>query len=224
MNAKLMFALVLAFALTACNGTVPSVTAEPTAVIPTKVPPTAVPSPTPTLEPTAIPTEVPTPTATPDPAMAIVWEIARQMLAECTGAYTIYDFKPEYSIEAQQAYLEQLWARVSEEYPEIWIEENGGSSISAFPRTDTAVLANERGIPSPFAIVDLDLPEGTPLHPETIFCEGYVLTFDGTLAENHDGDGILAGEAYLFYEVGGTQPYVLDGELKEVHFTFPPIP
>ena len=29
---------------------------------------------------------------------------------------------------------------------------------------------------------------------------------------------------YLFYEVGGTDHFILDGELREVHFTFPPSP
>ncbi len=79
MNAKLVLALVLAFAilLTGCNGTVPSVTVEPTAVIPTEVPPTAVPSPTPTEVPTIAPTDVPTPTATPT---EVVWEYNQSFL------------------------------------------------------------------------------------------------------------------------------------------------
>ncbi len=72
MNAKLVLALVLALALTACTGTVPPVTAVPTAT-PTEggelVEPTAIPSPTP--EPTAVPTEVPTPTPTEAP---LYWE------------------------------------------------------------------------------------------------------------------------------------------------------
>ncbi|KRT67279.1 MAG: hypothetical protein XU08_C0005G0040 [candidate division WWE3 bacterium CSP1-7] len=223
MNRKLiftLFALVLTGLLTACNGTVP-VTVESTAVIPTEVLPTAVPFPTPTLEPTTIPTEVPTPTATPDPVMAIVWDIAQQMLAECTGAYTIYDFKPEYSIEAQQAYMDQLWTRVSE-HPEIWREVGGGSSQVVSLLSETWVLANDGVNPNPFALAE-DRSE-SPSDSEMMFCEGYVLTYDGTIAENKDGDGILVGEAYLFYEVGGTQPYVLDGELKEVIFTFPPVP
>jgi len=233
MNAKLMFALVLAFALTGClptqvdNGTVPSVTAEPATGIPTEVPPTAVPSPTPTLEPTAIPTEVPTPTNTPDPEMAIIWEIAERMLAECAGAFdSTFGPQPGYSNEAQEIYDEQLWARVSE-HPEIWKEVDGGSSIVVSVIQGPSVLANDGVNPNPFANVDpwpemLTNPE--VITGETTFCEGYVLTYDGTIAENKDGDGILVGKAYLFYEVGGTQPYVLDGELKEVIFTFPPVP
>ena len=66
-NTKLIVAILLAFALTACNGAVLPATAEPTAVIPTEVPPTAVPSPAPTREPTATPTEVPTEVPTPTP-------------------------------------------------------------------------------------------------------------------------------------------------------------
>jgi len=82
MNAKLMFALVLAFALTGClptqvdNGTVPSVTAEPATGIPTEVPSTTIPSPTPTTEPTAISTEMPSPTPTSTPVILEEWAAA----------------------------------------------------------------------------------------------------------------------------------------------------
>jgi len=64
---RLTFALVLAILLAACTGTVPPVTAVPTAT-PTEggelVEPTAIPSPTPTMVPTDVPTAEPTQTIT----------------------------------------------------------------------------------------------------------------------------------------------------------------
>jgi len=223
MNRKMMFALVLVFAvlLVGCNGnvsptasaTTAPATAEPTVVIPTEVPTnTAVPTqePTATVEPTATPTEVLTPTATPIPT---VWEIADQMLAECTGAHNIFDApSSQWSV-----YLDQLRGRVYQLYPDFDPETVGGLSVTS----SNAVLADDGKNPSPFAFVDYPLDTELELTAfETTVCEGFVLAYDLSLAENGDGDGILAGEAYLFYEVGGTQPYVLDGELKEVHFTF----
>lgn len=148
------------------------------------------------------------------------------MLTECAGAWVSANGpSPEYSYENQQAYLEQMWSRVSEEHPEVWMVVNGGSSVSAFFRTEVRVLANDGLNPSPFA--EADLWESIMAFPEqfafeTTFCEGYVFSFDGTLVENTDGDGVLVGEAHIFYEVGGLQSLMLDGDLKEVHFTFPP--
>ena len=223
MNRRLT-ALILVFAvlLVGCNGNVPPTasatnapaTAEPTEAIPTDVPTnTAVPTQelTATVEPT--PTEVLTPTATPIPT---VWEIAQQMLVECAGARPM---PTEGEMSVDHTYQEQLEARVLQNHPEF----PGNFFLQIF----LIVLAND-GVPpngappSPFAYIDL--PEGTALIPEMRICEGYVLALEYPNAENFDRDGVLAGEAYLFYEVGGTQPYVLDGELKEVRFTFPPIP
>ena len=204
MNAKLILALVLAFALTGCNGKVPA-TVEPTAVIPTEVPPTAVPSPTPTLEPTALPTEVTTPTATSE---LMVWEIAETMLAECAGSPD--SRTTALTTEAFEAYFGQLLNAIVSEYPVVNDPRWAGAGIDI-------VFANDGIEPSPFA--HLDYTRGsTPVVDAN--CGVYVIFYED-VPENGDGDGILVGKAYLFYEVGGTQPNVLDGELREVHFVFP---
>ncbi|MEX1068692.1 MAG: polysaccharide deacetylase family protein [Patescibacteria group bacterium] len=92
MNAKLSIALVLLFAvlLTGCQGTVPAVTSEPTAVVPTEVPPTAVPSPTPTEVPTEIPATTPPSDLTvviPNPAEIMAYVSEEAVLAECLDVY-----------------------------------------------------------------------------------------------------------------------------------------
>ena len=217
MNRKLMFVLFLSFAvlLVGCNGNVPtaSVTNTPTVPEPTTggelVESTAVPSPTPTLEPTDTPTAVPTdsPTATPAPS---VWEIAETMLKECVES-------PDSGTtgstpEAFEAYFGQLLDGVVSKYPVI------NDPRWAVFGVDT-VLVNDGTAPGPF---DLDYTSG-PAHNVDAGCGVYVI-FIEDVPENRDGDGILVGEAYLFYEVGGTQPNVLDGELKEVHFFFPSVP
>jgi hypothetical protein len=192
---------LVAVLLVGCSGTVPAATPKPT-----EAPPTAVPSPIPTEIPTATPTDVPTLTATFEPG---VWGIAQQMLAECTGARPM---PTEGLLGVDSAYQKQLEARVIQDHPEL-----GG--IDFFLQTLPLILTNEGGIPHPFG--GIDLPEGTALYPWMTICEGYTLALEYLNAENFDRDGILAGEAYLFYEVGGTQPNVLDGKLKEVHFFFP---
>jgi len=75
--------------------------------------------------------------------------------------------------------------------------------------------------PNPFS--KADLPQGgadTGISPEE--CAMYILVFEKS-PENGDGDGIIAGEAYLFYEVGGQDPLIFDGDLKELRFNLPPL-
>ncbi len=217
MNRNLIFALTLALAvlLTGCNGTVPAVTVEPTAVIPTEVPPTVVPSPTPTEEPTATPTDVPTPTATLEPT---IWEIAETMLAECSGAHPLV-LQDSEELAVDPAYKAQLEAAVLRSHPEFvgrfWLYTD------FVVQTDETTPSYDGVIRSPFDFVDF--PEFAGFFLEETACEGYVLARED-INENFDRDGIIVGEAYLFYEVGGTEPYVLDGELREVHFFFPPVP
>ncbi|MEX1068785.1 MAG: hypothetical protein WED08_03200 [Patescibacteria group bacterium] len=220
MDRKLIFALfglVLAGLVSAClptqvgNGRVPPVTAEPT-VVPTEVPPTAVASPTPTAEPAVVlnpaETSEPTDDATPEPT---VWEIVETMLAECAGSAE--GLPVGFSDEAQKNYTWQLIETVTSKYPGFNSPDWGGVATSS-------VLADDGTAPNPFSFEDQE--DQWPYFGKRN-CEGYVLFFE-EVPENRDKDGILVGEAYLFYEVGGTEPYVLDGELKEVHFTFPPAP
>lgn len=206
MKKSLAILLIAAFFLAGCSGTAPPVTAEPPAVIPTVAPTeTAVPSPTPaakpTAAPTATPTEVPTPTATLEPGS--VWAIAQTMLAECAGAGEVGRSDTR---DLQWAYMSQLGSHAP----------GYGASIAGY------VLAHNGTYHSPFGF--LDTPNGTPMIFDPGECEGYYLVFDRFLEENTDGDGILAGDAILFYEVGGAQPYVVDGELRGVYFAFPPAP
>ncbi len=92
---------------------------------------------------------------------------------------------------------------------------------------DTSVLIDNGGPPSPFAQFDYQGYSPESYHDSGIFegrqCDLFLLFFENTPV-NHDGDGILVGEGYIFYMVGETGPYKLDGELKEIHFVFPPPP
>ena len=280
MNAKLIFALVLAFALAGCNGTVPPVTAEPTAVIPTEVPPTAVPFPTPTLEPTTIPTEVPpTPTLEPSPTPTVtpipsVWEIAEKMLAECSLVFDMTQTPPSW-MRADFSYGEASRWYIEEFFWRQWWRGNPTPSPDEYPTTagpntfsptlaplgeyeleiavqiiavhpefvqvgprglrlwsfaiGTQMLRNNGKYHNPFGEVDqlfVTAPSGDflPDEYENSFCPFSFLFTEFPPEENGDGDGILVGRAYLFYEVGGTDPFKLDGELREVIFTFPPVP
>src|SRR3989304_3723374 len=119
MNAKLMFALVLAFALAGCNGKVPLVTVEPTAVIPTEVPPT------PTLEPS------PTPTVTPIPS---VWEIAEKMLAECSLVFDMTQTPPSW-MRADFSYGEASRWYIEEFFWRQWWRGNPTPSPDEYPTT-----------------------------------------------------------------------------------------
>lgn len=223
MNTKLALALILAFVLAACNGstgspqagTVPAVTAEPTAVIPTEVPLTVVPSPTatsvPTVAPTATPTDIPTPTVTPGPT---VWEVAEQMMAECAGGHLAKG--PEF---LGFDYVVQLGTAIYQARPELQEDLDSERLIGGLM---SQVLLNDGRNPQPFP-VDPSKTTSSDWWINSFFCEGYELNYENT-PENNDGDRILVGEAWLFYETGGTQPLVMDGELKEIHFFFPPTP
>jgi len=173
-----------------------TVTVVPTA---TKVIPieTATALPTATVIPTVTdtPTETETPTATPDQT---VWNIAKVMLAECKKG----DWNPQYG--------RALRSRVAANYPLF-----GGSWMGGIA---SGVISNDGSASNPFAF--WNLPDNTPVDGEDATCLDYLLLYKNT-PENTDGDGVLTGEAYLFYEVGGTSPTTIDGKLKEVHFFFP---
>ena len=216
MNRKLIFALVLVFAvgLVGCTGNVlASATIAPTQEPTATPPPTAVPTEVPTATPTEVPTVVPAPTATSEPT---VWDIADQMLAECavwgSGARNTGEYYMKF-----EAYLEPIVALVRETHPEADFPLEYTANSVRFARADYWISDNDGTNANPFSWMELQYP----VSPTS--CAGYVLLLEN-LPENIDSDGIFVGEAYLFYEVGGDQPYVLDGELKEMHFTFPSVP
>ncbi|MGH2621104.1 MAG: hypothetical protein ACRDHG_11130 [Anaerolineales bacterium] len=211
MNRNLI-ALVLVFAVlaTGCKGTLPAATT------PTETSePTAVPSSTPTEIPTATatatstPTEVPTPTATPGPT---VWEIAQKMMEECADCWNPLEGDKREDIRVLIRYEKELPAGVFAQRPDL---KNPAWKWAL----DRIILADTGGNPNPFSADRADQGTGVPAQPDL----GYYLLIYENIPENNDGDGILAGEAYLFYEIGGTVPYILDGQLKEVHFFFPPV-
>ena len=210
MNAKFTIALALAFAvgLVGCTGNVPaSATIAPpesTAILP----PTALPTEVPPATPTEVPTLVPTPAATSEPT---VWDIAQQMLSECANNSSL----ELVTSSAQDRYLDVLGQQVANEHPEFF----SGASMMIESSVAGLVMADDGANPSPFAF--LDLP---PFVWEDVACEGYVIAYEFS-EENTDRDGVLAGEAWVFYEVGGGEvPFVFDGQLKGINFTFPPVP
>ncbi len=144
-----------------------------------------------------------------------IWEIAYTMLRECSGAHRWRDRTPA-SLNEQNAYFDEMVLRIRQNHPElnrVGIYLQGGSHVVLSDSWQTP--------PNPFSDFD---GSGWTIQETDVVCEKYILAFDGSLDENHDGDGILVGEAWLFYEVGGIEPYVLDGELQEVYFVFPPNP
>lgn len=209
----LVAVLVGLFFLRECNGMV------------TEASPPATATPTETAFPSSTPTSTPTPTVTPPPTVTAtltpipsVWEIAERMLAECFPV----DVRPTWTPGSPEMdAVNELSDLALRRHPELadW------SAVG-----DTSVLIDNGGPPSPFAIYDY---QGSPRYPPESYydsgifegrqCDLFLLFFED-LPENHDGDGILVGEAYLFYEIGKTGPYKLGGELREVHFIFPPIP
>ena len=156
-------------------------------------------------------------------ASPTAWEIAEKMLAECAGSKP-YNGRALFT-GAEVGYMHQLYSNVIETHPDL----GNGDFMAGGHRS---ALANDGDNPNPFARRDVDLQKflengeivrgGNDNYMPT-YCEGFVLIFMD-IPENNNGDGILEGEAYLFYEVGGTQPLFLDGELREVSFTFPPVP
>ena len=216
MNRKFAIALALVFAvgLVGCTGNVPaSATIAPTQEPTESLPPTAVPTEVPTATPTESPTIVPTPKATTEPT---VWDIAETMLAECAVWGSDARNTGEY-YEKFEEYLGPIVARVREIHPEGDFPLECTATSVRFARADYWISGNDGNNANPFSWMELQYPVSSTS------CAGYVLLLEN-ISENFDNDGIFVGEAYLFYEVGGTQPYVLDGELKEVHFTFPPVP
>lgn len=211
MNAKLAIALALVFAvgLVGClptqvdTGNVPASPTEAPTLVPTSVPTLA---PTATLEPTPVPTEVPTeettPTVTPEPTL---WEIVKVMMAECGIPETAV------SDEVSGRYFDELGNQVADAHPEL-------DSPLWMSLASSWVSPEKDGNQNPFAFAEGMLPRDALL-----VCDGYVLYIEN-VPDNLDGDGTLVGKAHLFYEVGGTRPYVLDGELQEVRFTFQPVP
>jgi hypothetical protein len=205
MNRKLVFALALLFAvgLMGCTGNVPaSATIAPTLEPTATLPPTAVP----TIVPTVVPTEVPTSTAIPEPT---VWDIAEQMGNECASNSSL----ELVASPVLDRYLDTLMGQVTKEHPEFL---SGAILVSPVAGL---VLTNDGTNRNPFAF--LDLP---PFVWENVTCEGYVIAYEFS-EENTNRDGVLAGEAWVFYEVGGGEvPFVFDGQLKEINFNFPLVP
>ncbi|NIT04027.1 hypothetical protein GTO10_03815 [Candidatus Saccharibacteria bacterium] len=220
---KLTFLLILpVLFLVGCQrveAVVPSPTVEEPTV--TVVSPTATPEPTviPTEVPTKVPTQIPTPTATPEPS---AWDIVDQMFSECAAL-------PRWGKSTWDRYELQLRDQMLAAHPEWdtrgYVRNYGigrlfaqdGNEWSWIANTDTLEM---RDYPNPFSFADL--PDGsadTGLRPED--CAMYILVYE-KVPENGDGDGVIVGEAYLFYEVGGQDPLIFDGELRELRFSMPP--
>ena len=147
---------------------------------------------------------VPT-TAIPE---STVWDITEQMLAECD----------DNEDASKRIYVKQLFDRILEIHPEF-------QDTALFRNSPGLVVVSDNGTnPNPFTFVD-DGHSGIGWlwGNEAGFCQWYFLIYEN-VPENSDGDEILVGEAYLFYEVGGTELDTLDGELKEVNFFFPDAP
>ncbi|OGC61266.1 hypothetical protein A2890_02265 [candidate division WWE3 bacterium RIFCSPLOWO2_01_FULL_53_14] len=151
---------------------------------------------------TTTPADEPTPTETPEPTL---WEIVKVMMAECGIPETAV------SDEVSGRYFDELGNQVADAHPEL-------DSPLWMSLASSWVSPEKDGNQNPFAFAEGMLPRDALL-----VCDGYVLYIEN-VPDNLDGDGTLSGKAYLFYEVGSTQPYVLDGELREVWFTFPPVP
>lgn len=199
MNAKLAFVLVLALAmvLSGCNhGGSPAAAATGTAA-PTK---TAVPTQTAIPTATATPTEVPTATATPLPT---VWDIAQTMLAECVGSTNAAGVRV-----IEGSYANSLRASAVSMAPEL------ANSQQWTIASMSIALPNDGVNPSPFA--NANRPSWNYWWKGASYCDGYVLVYEN-IPENHNGEGVLVGEAYLFY-------VTLNGQFKEVDFAFPPAP
>lgn len=182
----------------------------------------------PTMEPTATPTGVPTPTTTPEPT---IWGIARRMVLDTLPVcdFDQWPAQPEGTApqELSVKYDKSLEEAVLAAHPEL-----GGWYIY----TNGFVFTEKSGYQNPFAFADLnpniwmrvldsvgdETPEvllQDPQAPVLFMCESYIVALEAN-HENNNGNGILSGEVYLFYEVGGKQALFLDGELRKVHFKF----
>lgn len=243
---KITLIVAIGLLLGSCNGAATVVPLEPTEVYPTVVPTgTAIPTATPTVAPTEtpIPTVTPTPTVTPIPS---VWEISRQMVREQLPICEARAGQPplsdsEFQKLAGDYVFEDLLTAIFAAHPEL--ESSWIGNVNGF------ILAEKPEYHSPFSFFDLPwekwdrLVEGwekvfgafgkdqdpdafekqlqDSTVPILITCQTYALFMEDT-PENRDRDRVFGGKAWLFYEVGGTDPYRFDGELRGVHFTFPP--
>jgi len=196
-NARLALVLVLALAmiLSGCNQG-----GSPTPAVTETAAQTEMAVPTQTAIPTATPTEVPTATATPVPT---VWDIAQTMLAECVGSTNAAGVRG-----IEESYANSLSAAAVSMVPQL------ADSQKWLIRSMTNLLPNDGVNPSPFA--NANRPSWNYWWKGASYCDGYVLVYEN-IPENNDGDGILVGEAYLFY-------VTLNGQFKEVHYAFPPAP
>ena len=227
MNKITLFLTLVSLILVGCSSVeavVPS-PLPPTRVTATERPPDLPPGWSATPEPTETPITEPTPDIVASQYRHI-WDIAEVMMRECAGATQLpkelwYPDGVSHSVVAD--YKMEIHSYASQVYPNLTSNSPTSRNGNRFTSYHgNRILVNNGDYASPFDFLD---PAGVKrlFEYRPLYCEGFIVFLE-EVPENEDTDGILVGEAWLFYEVGGTEPYVLDGELKEVHSFFPSNP
>ncbi|MGA2112499.1 MAG: hypothetical protein ABSG98_10190 [Anaerolineales bacterium] len=141
-------------------------------------------------------------------------------LADFPGASGNYHAATDYGFPAAvDAYAFKVISQIFSQHPEFLRVDSDGNRLWQGASAGEA-LVNDGQNSNPWSYLDYTPPvSDTNYDPRR--CPSAVL-FTQSLPANEIGDGILVGEAYLFYEVGGKVPFQVDGQLKEVHFSFSP--
>lgn len=143
-------------------------------------------------------------------------------LSDFPGTSSVYHPATDYGFpEAVDEYAFKVISRIISQHPEfLQLNSEGTRTWQGAPAGEAS--ANDGKNNNPWSYLDYNYPNlNNDYEPRR--CPSAVL-FIQSLPANEGGDGTLVGDAYLFYEVGGTIPFQLDGQLKEVHFAFQPAP
>lgn len=143
-------------------------------------------------------------------------------LSDFPGTSGVYHPATDYGFpQAVDEYAFKVISRIINQHPEfLQLNSEGKRTWQGAPAGEA--LANDGKNNNPWTYLDHTYPNfNNDYDPRR--CPSAVL-FIESLPANEGGDGILVGDAYLFYEVGGTIPFQLDGQLKEVLFAFQPAP
>jgi hypothetical protein len=141
-------------------------------------------------------------------------------LSDFPGPTGLYHPATDYGFpSAVDEYAFKVISEIISRHPEfLQVDASGDRKWQGEPAGE--VLTNDGKTSNPWSYLDLATPTSN-LNFDPRHCPSGVLFFQ-SLPTNTAGNGNLIGEAYLFYEVGGTAPFQMDGQLKEVAFSFSP--
>lgn len=141
-------------------------------------------------------------------------------LADFPGSSGFYHAATDYGFSsAVDAYAFKVISQVIRSHPELLQADSAGNRLWQGASAGE-VMINDGQNSNPWSYLDYTPPiSDNNYDPRR--CPSAVL-FTQFLPSNATGDGNLVGDAFLFYEVGGTAPFQMDGQIKEVHFNFSP--